>query len=315
VLAYARTWPTQGELTWFGRAGVQIGSPPAPPGDYLSFTLSPDGRRVAISTIDPRTATPDVWVLDLARGSQERLTFDPAIDANAFWAPDSSRIVFRSNRSGQDRVYVKLVDANAPEELVDLRMRDDGVGSTIVTDYSRDAAHVLMSVFGSTTSFDIWSAGLAGQNEAVAVVRTPFNEHHAVLSPDGRWLAYVSNESGASQVYVQSFPDGGRRWQISSQGGSEPQWRGDGGELFFLSLDQTLMSVSISTRPGFTPGLPAPLFKRACASIGKPLSTAICRHRRWSALPGQYCPGQQSAARHSHDPRLASVVTVHAVIG
>jgi hypothetical protein len=134
----------------------------------------------------------------------------------------------------------------------------------VVTAYSRDGAHILMTNTGQKTSFDIWwftPQPTAGRTAAKAIVHSEFDEYQAALSPDNRWMAFVSNESGIPEIYVQSFPDGEQRWKVSSEGGSEPQWRQDGKELYFLSRDQTLVAVPVVLEPTFKSGLPQRLFQ------------------------------------------------------
>jgi hypothetical protein len=150
------------------------------------------------------------------------------------------------------------VNDTRTEELIYGDIPPEGIANMILTDYSRDGEHLLVTNTGRTTSFDIW---WFTQGKAKPIVQTEFDEYQAVLSPDNRWMAFVSDESGVEQVYVRSFPSGNQRWQVSSQGGTEPQWRRDGQELFFLNSDQTLIAVPVALRPSFSAGLPAPLFR------------------------------------------------------
>jgi dipeptidyl aminopeptidase/acylaminoacyl peptidase len=144
-----------------------------------------------------------------------------------------------------------------PEEVFFERTN---VGQLLVTDFSRDGSHVIYTDTSEGSSFDLWDLPTDSRHPA-AILRTAFNEYQGVLSPDGRFLAYVSEETGVPEVYVQSFPNGEQRVQVSSGGGSEPQWRDDGQELFFLRADRMMMTVSVSLRPQFKAAEPAPLFQ------------------------------------------------------
>jgi serine/threonine protein kinase/dipeptidyl aminopeptidase/acylaminoacyl peptidase len=252
-LAYAEPWPSSGELLWFSRDGSPLEPPVAPLGDYITLTLSPDGSRAAFSRVDPQTSTGDVWLADLVRGATTRLTSDPSHDAGEIWSPDGTQILFRSNRAGYNHLFVKGADDVRPEEVF-----FESPSQKTATHFSRDGSHVIFT--GSGAGFDLWD--LPTDSRRPRVIReTRFDEYQGVMSPDGLWLAYVSEETGVPQVYVQSFPNGEQRVQVSSQGGAEPKWREDGRELFFLAADRMMMAVRVSLRPTFTIEGTTPLFQ------------------------------------------------------
>jgi dipeptidyl aminopeptidase/acylaminoacyl peptidase len=252
-LAYAEPWPSSGELIWFSRDGRPLGPPVAPLADYITVTLSPDGSRVAFSRVDPQTSTADLWLSDLVRGVTTRLTSDPSLDAGAIWSPEGTQILFRSNRAGYSHLFLKGANDVRPEEVF-----FESRSQKTATHFSRDGSHVIFTSSGS--SFDVWDLPTDSRSPR-AILQTAFDEYHGVLSPDGLWLAYVSEETGVPQVYVQSFPNGEQRVQVSSQGGAEPKWRGDGKELFFLGADRMMMAVRVSLRPTFTIEGSTPLFR------------------------------------------------------
>jgi dipeptidyl aminopeptidase/acylaminoacyl peptidase len=266
TLAYAEPWATNGELLWFSRDGRSLGPPLASLADYVSLALSPDGTRVAFSRVDPRTATADLWLSDPTRGVTTRLTSDPVNDAGALWWPDGTRILFRSNRAGYNDFFVKGADDARSEELFFESGRGTNLAQMLLTHFSPDG-HVIFTNAGAGSSWDLWDLPIESRRP-VAVLQTAFDEYQGVLSPDSRFLAYVSEETGVPQVYVQSFPDGAQRVQVSSGGGTEPQWRRDGRELFFLRADRMMMAVSVSLRPTFKAEDPNPLFQTRVPILG-----------------------------------------------
>jgi Tol biopolymer transport system component/predicted Ser/Thr protein kinase len=258
ILAYrpgAGTGVPVSELAWFDRDGKRVGTA-AGRGYYLRPRLSPDKRSIAVERVDIREDLRDVWVIDQERSTISRLTFGSANQTHAVWSSDGARIVFTSERDGVYGLYEKLSSGAGSEQLL-LRTEDPKYAS----DWSADGRFLLYGENGAKTGWDIWVLPLAGDRKPAPLLRTEFNETDPFLSPDGKWLAYVSDESGKREVYVQAFPLTGAKWQISTDGGNFPRWRGDGKELFYLAPDQKLMSVEIQAGSTLRAGKPVALFE------------------------------------------------------
>lgn len=244
------------QLTWFDRSGKVIGT--VGPADLNGLTdpaLSPDGSRVAVSgTVQGNV---DLWLLDGTR--MTRFTFDAGFDSFPTWSPDGTRIAFRSNRGGRYRLYEKPSNGAAPEQL----LYDSGDGTvTSPSSWSSDGHFLLLQGNTPKTSYDVWVLPLGGERKARVFLGTNFEERNAEFSPDGKWVAYRSNESGRSDVYVRPFPGPGGQWQISTTGGVAPRWRRDGKELYYIAPDARLMAVPIRTQgETLEPGTPIPLFQ------------------------------------------------------
>jgi Tol biopolymer transport system component len=242
-------------LTWVDRSGKELSSI----GDknaYGDLWPSPDWKRLAMDMPEGRSAKTDIWIRDLARGATSRFTFDPANDDSPVWSPDGRSIVFASDRKGTPDLYQK--DASgAGEEQVLLATKEE----KFPTDWSRDGKYLIFNSRGDETGWDVWAMLMTGERKPFPVVKTKFVELCPALSPDGRFVAYYSNESGRMEVYVQEFPEPKSKWQVSTGGGNEPQWRADGREMFYIAPDQRLMAVPIEAGASFTTGTPQPLFQ------------------------------------------------------
>src|SRR5438132_916430 len=235
VLAYQSGGAAKTQLVWIDRSGKQLGAP-GPPGDY-DPALSPDEKRVAIGRNDAQSF--NIWLLDLARGIPSRFTFDPASDAYPVWSPDGSRIVFGSNRAGAWSLYQKSSSGAGSEEAI-LKLGERKWPS----DWSLDGRFILYTQTSPDTQGDVWVLPLFGDRQPIPFLQTKFSERNGVFSPDGKWIAYQSDDSGSYQVWVQSFP-AGSKWQVSSDGGTWPRFRRDGKELFYLAANGRLMSVEV----------------------------------------------------------------------
>ncbi len=232
---------TKSKLSWIGRDGKRSGDV-APEDTYGSMRLSPDEKRVALGRLDS-SGLDDSWLLDLARGVFTRFTFDPKRDTAPIWSPDGRQIVFASDRSGACQLYRRdSGGAGQDEQLTDTPDEKRPL------DWSRDGRFLLYQDRDPNTSYDVWAvpdpAG-PGEHKPMPVLQTSFAESEAYFSPDGKWIAYTSNESKRNEVYVTAFPPSGGKWQISTQGGSHPRWRADGKELFYTSLDSKMMAEEI----------------------------------------------------------------------
>ena len=242
------------QLTWFDRSGKAVETVGGP-AVMQAAALSPDGTTIAFDRLDERSGTYDLWLHDLALDRDSRLTFDPGNEMYPVWSRDGKSILFSSDRTGRFSLYRKAANGSEKGEL--LYQRD---GVTVPTDVSGTAL-VLFTNTAVQTGNDVWSLSLAGGRRADPLLRGTFSESHARLSPDGRWLAYESDESGLAQVYVQPFPRAGGKWQVSAQGGSRPLWSREGKELFYLSADGTVMALEVRGGAGFQHRVPKPLFR------------------------------------------------------
>ncbi len=251
-------------LLWFDRTGKQVAVAGAP-GSYDDLALSADDHRVAFNRRSGSDSNQDVWVLEWARGIASRLTFHPLADHQPIWSPDGTRVAFVSNRTNPPNMHWKASSGTGNEEVL-LKTTD----FTTPSDWSRDGRYLAFGLSRPTTMGDIEILPIGGDRKPISFVRTPANERNAQFSPDGRWIAYASNESGRYEVYVQGFVppgpqgDGGAssgKWQVSGNGGDQPRWRRDGKELFYVAIDGRLMGAGVRLGATFERGIPEPLFQ------------------------------------------------------
>ena len=268
VLAYSSGLLAQSELRWVDRTGRTSASI-APTADYVDFRLSPDESRLAFSRTDPQSQAPDVWVRDLARGTESRLTAQPLTDAAPLWSPAGDQIVYRSNQASANlELYRTRPSPGAGAELVfsreqQLKSHGTGPSNVLSTDWSPDGKFIIYHVTTGAAGYDLWALALEGDRKPIPLALAKYNEVQGVVSPDGRWIAYTSDESGRYEIYVQSFPDTNvaQKTTVSTGGGTQPRWSKDGRELFYLRSDGLLTTVSVRTKPSFELGAVTPLFK------------------------------------------------------
>lgn len=237
VLAYEGSKPAS-ELVWFNRQEKRLAAA-APAGDYNTFCLTSDEKRVVYDLADPVSGSVDLWAFDLASGGPSRLTFDPAVDFFPVCSPTGQEVIFASLREGAPNLFRQLITAPGSEKAV-LR----SPLPKVPTDWSRDGRLLVHSVLNPKTSWDIEVMPLSG-GQSVAFAATAADERNAKLSADDRWMAYVSNETGSFEVYVQPFPATGAKWQVSKGGGLQPQWERDGRRLYYIALDKKLIDVEV----------------------------------------------------------------------
>ena len=262
TLAYRATGGSQRrQLVWMDRTGKMVGSIGSPDTNQLAqLALDPAGQRIAV--VRTILGNFDVWLVDTSRGIPARFTFDPGGDRYPLWSADGRRVVFWSVRSGPLSLYEKSASGAGDEQLL---AADAGVPLS----WSPDGRFLLYQRAEPKTGIDLWVLPMTGERKPLAVVQTDMDQPGGEFSPDGRWLAYESNESGRFEVYVQPFPGVGGKWQMSSAGGTQPRWRRDGKELYYLAPDARLMAVTVAaTTDGKTldPGVPASLFRPPLAS-------------------------------------------------
>jgi eukaryotic-like serine/threonine-protein kinase len=242
------------QLAWFDREGKRIALVGTPvPGAFYP-AISPNGRQVAMETRE--NSNLDLWVLDLERGSRTRLTADPATDILPTWSPDGTEVVYGSYRSGSIDIWRRRADAGTGERLFHGTKLNERV-----SDYSRDGQYILYTVIDPKKGIDIWylRRGEGGKWEPHPFLQTPAIEGVAKLSPDGRYVAYLSDETGRMELYVRPFPKGESKWAISTNGATQPRWSRDGREIFF-GEDGWLVGVPVSTSPSFKAGPAVRLF-------------------------------------------------------
>jgi len=263
TLVYREKTASSGyQLTWFDRQGKNIGQV-GDPGYITTVRISPDGTRVAFAKGTANASNIDLWVLDLARNATTRFTFGPGRNEFPVWSPDGSEIVFSSNRDGVYNLYRKPADGSKAEQLL-LRTNDDKRAFS----WSHDGRFLSYATSRASGTERPWALPMQGEPTPIPLENGSFDESRFEFSPDGRWVAYESNETGQYEVYVKEF--GGLadtvatsgKWMISKDGGFNPRWRADGKELVYTSLDlATLMSVSVDLGRSFQAGTPRALFE------------------------------------------------------
>jgi tricorn protease-like protein len=270
TLVYVPGASRRRSLVWVDRTGNEtpVG---APAGAYQALSLSPDGTRVVIDIREEQ----DLFLWDFRQKAMTKLTFDPSMDCGGAWTPDGRWIVFASTRNGLANVYAQAADGTGGVQR--LTAADTAHFANSV---APNGTHVLGAQWSTKTAYDIIrfpltrSAQRAGAESTPLVpeilVQTPSGEYGAMISPDGRFFAYVSHESGRPEVYIRPYPRAGDgKWQVSTNGGTAPIWARNGKELYFLSSANTLMSVSVNTTRTFGAGSPTKLLDARYAAPGE----------------------------------------------
>ncbi len=257
VIAYSEASHSLDQLTWFDRAGTNVGTL-GPKGHYGTPRLSPDGKRLALTIPDQESGNRNIWMLEVASGSLTRFTTNLTNDWIEAWSPDSKYLAFASDRSPRSSIYRKAADGSGEEQL--MVAAGDTLGA-FPDDWSRDG-RLLSYHVDMTDTVDLWLLPLLGGGKPQPFLRTRFTEIGMKFSPDSKTAAYYSNESGTFEVYVAAIDKPGKQ-RVSSGGGISPEWRADGKELYFLS-HQSIMAAAVNgSGESVTFGVPQALF-RSC---------------------------------------------------
>ena len=248
VLAFRSASNRSNQFAWFDRAGRQLETIGAP-GNYRTHDLSLDGTRLVYADNN----LGDIWIVDLARQTSSRFTAEPGTETAPVWFPDGTKIAYRSNQGG---LFEKAVSGTATA----VQLLKDQVNGPMQV--SRDGKWIVYFMVTPEGMQDIYVLPTSGDRVPKVIVQSPFPDVEPQISPDMRWLAYASRETGRNEVYVQPFPPTGQRWQVSSSGGRQPQWRADGRELYFVGDDRRFHAVDVADNArSFEYGVPKFLFE------------------------------------------------------
>jgi eukaryotic-like serine/threonine-protein kinase len=260
VLVYLASGAGVGhQYRWFDRAGKEVGTVGRPAISLNNFGLSVDNRRLIVERLGSGD-TSDLWISDLEHGTEGRFTFDTSRNAFPVWSPDGGRVAFRSNRGGGVFNLYQRASNGAGQDEPLLESKE----VKMPWDWSRDGRFLVYGTLG-IPAVDLWALPIMGDKKPELLLHSDFNKTQGQVSPDGRWLAYCSIESGRPEVYVVPFAPGSDKsiagkWQVSIAGGTQPRWRGDGRELFYMGPDQKLMALDVKPSQSFERGTPEALF-------------------------------------------------------
>ena len=274
VFAYRRAGPAgaaaaagvdeQRTLFWVDRAGVRS-QPIGTPVTFAGIDLSPDGKRVAVHRHEGTGG--DIWFFDAAQPRMLRLTFNVSQEnTSPVWSPDGTQVAFASQRGGKWGVYIKRADGSASEELI-----TQSDIPAMPSSWSPDGKLLVYTLTPSAAQADIWAVPVAGERKPFPLLQAPqYPEAFGQVSPDGKWLSYLSLETGRTEIYVKPFPDGPGKWQVSVDGGTFPRWRGDSRELFFYNNNNLYAADIRVSGSSLEPGAPGALFQLPGPSAGLP---------------------------------------------
>ena len=255
VTAYAKWVNPNRKLTWLDRQGQEAATV-SEPADWGASFISLRGDHALLNRTEPNTANLDLWDIDLSRGVGSKLTTDESDDNNGFFSPDGTMLAYTSNRAGAFDLYLRKAGDREGHLLVKTE------GGASLTDWTSDGRYLVYHDRSQKTQGDIWVLPIAERGPPHPFLRTPFYESYGVVSPDGYWMAYSSDESGRDEVYVQPFPNGGKSYRVSVNGGHVPHWSSDGHELFFVTPAAEIASVRVSaTGSTFSCSVPTMLFR------------------------------------------------------
>jgi Tol biopolymer transport system component len=229
TLAYARLKLTDTRLAWFDAAGHEVEQVPIEPAPYVSLSLSPDERSVALVRKSSATRS-DIWIGELERGVVSRLSQDEGVADDPHWSPDGTRIAYELNDQGPESIVIRKVDGKGEETFLESDPEYKNIGG-----WTPDGKSLVYDSQKQETGFDLWVLPLQRNAQPKLYLETPFLEFGGSVSPDGRWLGYISNESGRTEAYVQPFPDGGARYQVTKDGGYFAKWLDEGRKVVFVS--------------------------------------------------------------------------------
>ncbi len=264
VLAF-QTGEAESEITlgWLDREGNPAGIL-GDPAIYRTAAISPDGSHAAVTVRDASAGTYDLWVFELARNLRTRFTFDPGNEFFPVWSPDGRYLYYASDKEGPTDIYRKAISGTQLEEVVYA-----SEAAILPNDISPDGEYLAFSQQGEETTWDYWILPLGGEREPRVFRQTQFMEGFGSFSPDGRWMLYWSRESGDNEIYVTSFPEPGRLWQISTGTGVYSFWRRDGGEIFYVDNQGKIMAVEVDPRgDSFQVGPAQELFEHTVPEVG-----------------------------------------------
>jgi len=265
VLAYQAGDGDDGSfrLVWRDREGIELGAV-GEPGSYDEIHLVPGGELAAVALEETSAGTGDIWVIDLRRDLFTRFTFEPGYETGVTPTPDGRALIFAAERGGAYTLMRKEIGGSGEGEVI-FQSETEMYPSSV----SPDGEYLAISKGGLSTNYDIWVVPLSGEDEAYPFFASDFNEGTGMFSPDGRWITYLSDESGSPEIYVTAFPQRGRKWQVSTNGGQAPRWNQNGSEIIYHATDGTLTSVRVEPRNGgLLIGEAIPLFNTMLQPFG-----------------------------------------------
>jgi len=302
TLVYRPGVGSETALVWVDREGRRLGQA-GTPAQYQQVELSPSGRQAAVQRVDPETGNPDIWVVELATGVSARLTLDPAMDGDPAWSPDERNLAFTSFRSGKGAAYLWDFVTGKEEPLLDFSAQATAAGRQSLTSlaparipdgiavdgWTADGQWLVVRTFGRA----VYGVPMVGQRVPRMLADTPYVEDQTQVSPDGKWIAFNSDESGRWEVYVATFPGMTDKRQISIDGGMQPRWKRDSKELYYLSLDGTMMAATMAASRQPEPGMPRPLFQtRLSPSPNVPQYDVVADASRFLILEPAHSGGE-----------------------